>query len=652
MSRSRTTLRIGKDFTLPPEMVTETFAILANKGRGKTNVAVRMTEQLHRAGLPVVVLDVKGDWWGIRSSADGKGPGLPFIIFGGDHADVPLEPTAGQLLADLIVDERVPAVLDLSHMSKTKARQFASDFAERLYFRNRDPLHVVIDEADVLIPQRASAETARLIGAMEDIAKRGRGRGIGLTIATQRGQEVAKSVLELVETVLLLGITGKRTIDAVRDWISVNADNDDVAARDVIASLPSLPVGEGWVWSPAFLRTVKRVQFLLCETFDSHATPKPGQVRRVPKSRADIDLDALGAEIAATVQRAKDADPRALRAEVDRLRKSLTAAESANADLSARNNDYQEWITKKSRENDELRNENASVHERLAYLETHGGLSKTDRNFIYSVASQMHRDAASLQAISERLREIAQKTQDEGQPVRSARAEVIAPSPIEKPVAIGPAPEQADRRIDRRAAGQTGRKTSREVAEQAIRDRKQPGTWQGAAARSSTARSDGERPQFRAGAQRMLESLGRMAPLRLTKAQWGTVARMKHTSGTFSTYLGELRRAGLVEENSAGFTLTDAGFEYLGGRPAPMTADELQEHYLSILRSGAARMLQAIMDAYPSGLTKDEISQATGITATSGTFSTYLGELRRNGLVEQTGSGYTATDILMRGAQA
>ncbi|MGK2880844.1 MAG: helicase HerA domain-containing protein [Mycobacterium sp.] len=115
-------MKLADGLELP---VTETFAILANRGAGKSVTAHRFVEQMHAAELPVVVLDVKGDWWGIRSSADGKSPGLPFVIFGGDHGDVPLEPTAGALLADLVVDDRTPAVLDLSHMSKTKARTFA-----------------------------------------------------------------------------------------------------------------------------------------------------------------------------------------------------------------------------------------------------------------------------------------------------------------------------------------------------------------------------------------------------------------------------------------------------------------------------------------------------------------------------------------------
>lgn len=228
---------------LPLEIVTATLAILANRGGGKSAVAHRLVELMHGAGLPVVVIDIKGDWWGIRSSADGTSPGLPFYIFGGDHGDLPLEPTAGELLADLIVDDRIPAVLDLSHMSKTQARGFATAFAERLYHRNRDPLHVVIEEADVLVPQRASAATARLLGAMEDLAKRGRQRGIGMTLCSQRAQETAKSVLDLMETVILLRTTGPRSIKAVLDWISVNADQDDTTARTVISSLPSLPPG-------------------------------------------------------------------------------------------------------------------------------------------------------------------------------------------------------------------------------------------------------------------------------------------------------------------------------------------------------------------------------------------------------------------------
>ena len=574
-------IELGPGLSLPLEVITETIAILANRGAGKSACAHRLVEQMHRAGLPVVVIDVKGDWWGIRSSADGTRPGLPFVIFGGDHADVPLEPTAGELLADLVVDDRIPAVLDLSHMSKTKARTFATAFATRLYVRNRDALHVVIEESDVLIPQRASADTARLLGAMEDIAKRGRSRGLGLTLVTQRPQEVAKSVLELMETVVLLRMTGTRSIKAAQDWISVNADNDATTAREIVGSLPSLTVGEGWVWSPAFLRRVMRVKFDLFETFDSHATPKPGQARIVPKRRADIDLKQLGAEIAATVERAKEHDPRTLQATVRAQHEQLGKAHREISALKAR-------IAELEQRPPEYPAETAETLTSAARL-------------IESVIATITTPAVSPPA-----------------PTPSA-PEPAAVATMPNPGRASPAAHPKPASVPTPTA-------------------------------AAVPASDNDAPRFRAGAQRMLESLARMAPLRLTKAQWGTVARMKHTGGTWSTYLGELRRAGLVDEDHAGFTLTAAGWEYVGGQPAPITGEELQQHYLSILRRGAARMLQAIIDAYPAGLTTDQISTAAEIAATGGTFSTYLGELRRNGLVEKRGDLFVGTEILMRGA--
>ena len=165
------------------------------------------------------------------------------------------------------------------------------------------------------------------------------------------------------------------------------------------------------------------------------------------------------------------------------------------------------------------------------------------------------------------------------------------------------------------------------------------------------SRSDGDAPALRSGAQRMVLALGRMAPLRLTKSQWGTVARLKTSGGTWSTYLSDIRRAGLLDETPAGYTLTDVGFDYLGGRPDPLGPRELQDHYRAVLRRGAATMLDALIDAYPRSLTKEELGAAAEITTTGGTFSTYLSDLTRNGLARKTATGIVATDILIHGAQ-
>ncbi|MDN4174714.1 DUF87 domain-containing protein [Nocardioides sp. SOB77] len=570
-------LRIADDLELPIDMVTEPIGILANRGRGKSYSTHVLVEEIHGADVPVVVLDVKGDWWGLRSSADGQADGLPFYIFGGDHADLPLEPTAGELLADLVVDERVSVVLDLSHMSKTKARAFTVAFAERLYHRNRDPLFVVVDEADVLIPQRATAETARLLGAMEDIAKRGRGRGIGMAVVTQRPQEVAKSVLDLMDTLLLLGVTGPRSLKSISEWISGHVD-EDTTAHEVMATLPSLPVGTAWVWSP-MQGLLQRVAVRRIRTFDSHATPKPGQKRVAPGARAALDLQALGERITATVEKAKADDPKHLHRRIAELERDLAAERSKPAP--------------------------APTVERV---EVHVVPDETLEVFS-GLAGQLLEQLATI----------------DGRLTAAARV----PTPL--PSRPRPAADRAP----------TTRRRARPAGGSDTRGGPTPAAGQGAP--SGDVR-------LRAGAHRMVEALGRMAPLRLTKSQWGTVAKLKTSGGTWSTYLSDIRRAGLIDETAAGYTLTDAGFDYLGGRPEPMTAAELQDHYRGILRSGAVSMLDALIEAYPDPLTRDELGEAVGLATSGGTFSTYLSDLVRNGLAERQDGAVVATTVLMHGA--
>ena len=78
------------------------------------------------------------------------------VIFGGDHADLPLAETAGELLADLVVDERVPAVLDLSTLSKSAARRFMTDFAERLFIRTWRVTRLLLGKASDRDPVKSN----------------------------------------------------------------------------------------------------------------------------------------------------------------------------------------------------------------------------------------------------------------------------------------------------------------------------------------------------------------------------------------------------------------------------------------------------------------------------------------------------------------
>jgi hypothetical protein len=83
----------------------------------------------------------------------GPAVALPVVIFGGEHADVPLEESAGEVVARSIVENRFPAVLDLSLFRKGQMIRFMVAFAETLYRLNREAVHLFVDEADAFAPQ-------------------------------------------------------------------------------------------------------------------------------------------------------------------------------------------------------------------------------------------------------------------------------------------------------------------------------------------------------------------------------------------------------------------------------------------------------------------------------------------------------------------
>jgi len=311
-------LRLGPGLELPADAITQTFGVLAVRGAGKSNLAAVMAEEMHRARLPFVVVDPVGSWWGLRSSADGTAPGLEIPIFGGRHGDVPLEENGGQVLADLVVDDRVSCVLDVSELSEGAKTRFLIDFGERLYRRNTEPLHLFLEEADDYAPQRPFREQARLLRVWENVVRRGRARGLGITLITQRSAALNKSVLTQVETLFVLRTTSPQDRKAIAGWIEYHGQS-----RQVLETLDKLAAGEAWVWSPQWLKTMKRVQVRRRATFDSGATPKNVRGARPAATLADVDLGKVRARMAATIERAKEQDPKALRAEIASLKRTI-----------------------------------------------------------------------------------------------------------------------------------------------------------------------------------------------------------------------------------------------------------------------------------------------------------------------------------------
>jgi hypothetical protein len=228
-----------------------------------------------------------------------------------------------------VVDEGLSVVLDLGRFQKGEQIRFMTDFAERLYHRNRSPLHLVLDEADAFAPQKPRPEGARLLGAIEDLVRRGRARGIGVTLVTQRSAVLNKDVLTQAEVLVALRTTHPRDREAIEEWAKAHGTTEQL--DELRESLASLPVGEGWFWSPGWLDVFKRVRIRERRTFDSSATPRVGEKPKAPRKLADVDLEQLRERMAAAIEKAKAEDPTELRRQLAALRKELEHERRAHA---------------------------------------------------------------------------------------------------------------------------------------------------------------------------------------------------------------------------------------------------------------------------------------------------------------------------------
>jgi hypothetical protein len=316
----RRRLHLSHDLSFGQDYVTKAVAILAQRRKGKTYTANKIAEEMCKAGIPWVAIDPTGAWWGLRSE-------FPVIVLGGDNGDLPLSREMGGIVAELVVDSPGFYVLDLSHFeSRAAEREFATAFAERFYrlkAKQKDVIHLFIDEADLFVPQeRRDMGDNRMLGAFESIVKRGGIRGIGTTCITQRSASINKHVLEQSDLYIILRTVGPNDQKAIEATIRARGTAEERA--ELMGSLASLKLGEAWVWEPGGDPPLfERIQVAKRESFNSSATPEAGTTPVKPRKMAEIDMAALEEKLSAAVEKKKQEDPEELRKQIAQLKSEL-----------------------------------------------------------------------------------------------------------------------------------------------------------------------------------------------------------------------------------------------------------------------------------------------------------------------------------------
>jgi uncharacterized protein len=192
-------IKLSNDSKVDAQLImTGRGCIIGQSGSGKSFLVGIIAEELSKLKLPYCIVDTEGEYASLKSY-------FKAITIGGSNQDFGFDTDFSSLFSSSIKDN-VPIILDLSDESDKKAKVYHA--LEEIYKTGdklRIPYLVIIEEADKFVPQVVNQK----INIIEELSVRGRKRGIGLIVATQRPSNISKNVLSQCS----YGFIGKLTIE-------------------------------------------------------------------------------------------------------------------------------------------------------------------------------------------------------------------------------------------------------------------------------------------------------------------------------------------------------------------------------------------------------------------------------------------------------
>jgi uncharacterized protein len=580
-------LHVADGLSFPAEFAGRRTAVFGISGSGKSNTATVLIEQLLHAGEQIVLIDPKGEGWGLLSLASGKPSDLPVVVFGEPNGHIEtLAENHGPRLADFVVETGRSVVLSLlGFESDQSERRFVATFLRQLYRRKSRQGHatrtlVVLDEAHLFVPESSGrgfkGDAAEMAGAVQRIVRQGRSFGIGSLLVDQRPQDVSKRVVTQCDTLVCHQLVHNTDRDALREW--VRGYDTGGRGQQFLDSLAALEPGEAWVWSPAWLKLFRRSRIHLRKTFDSGAAPDGSAAARSVQ-RAEVDLDALRGQLAEIVDKAKADDPRELRKKIADLERQLKARPAA------------ERVVEKT------------VTVEVPVLKN-GQLDRTE-------------------GIIGRLETVAEKALTEAGELRRLIAPAAAPRPAVSIPKLTPA-------AVKQAPAATPRPNVSMASSTAAAP---PAGAQGVA--------DGE--PLSGPEQRILDALAWLESIGVREPDLAATAFLAGYTiggGAFNNPRGRLRSRGLVDYLSGGrMVLTDAGRQAANVPDVPLTTDEMHRRVLSRLPGPEQKILQVLLEVYPNDIGRDELAERSGYSEGGGAFNNPCGRLRTLGLIDYPSKG-------------
>jgi uncharacterized protein len=580
---------------IPIDVLNQHLIVLGKTGAGKSSAMRVMVEQLLDAGKRVCIVDIKGDWYGIKLSADGKEAGYPLVAFGDfknpDATDIHITENHGIEIAKLVTGGNRPCLIGFRGWMPGKVHKFWIDFISTVYNTNQSPLWIIIDEVHNYTPKGKvlSPEIGNSIYWTNKITTEGRGIGLRVIAGSQRPAKTHNDFLANCETLVAMRVTLPADKKAFHDWMKEYSD-DDARGKMVLDSVSKMKTGEAFVWSPE-AEIFEQLKFPLFKTFDSFASPKEGKQKQL-KGWAEVNLDEVKEKLSKVIEETKDNDPtelkkkiRELQIEVNKKLKLVPQTSTIQVDQHAIDKAVEQIRSQYEAKIDKAKKEIEIIRHAL-------GKKVVD---VFLAAKAL--EEVEFPTFTDKIRALDLFKAE-------ARKELTLQKPSVKPI-----PERS----------------YQPIIDDLDRNNPPQGT-----------------DKLPSGARRLLEVLVSWHPNSLTEGHWRSNAGLRKT-GTFSNYKSMLLTSGMIKKDGEKFIATQVGIDYFGDhRPrAPQTTEEVLALWNPKLPEGARRMLQVLIKYFGESISEGNLLEQARLRKT-GTFSNYKSMLITAKLIKKDGDQLAA----------
>lgn len=277
---------LGKNTPLNVQAIIESkLLIQANSGGGKSWAVRRVLEQTY-SSVPQIVIDPEGEFHTLREKYE-------YALLGQKGGDGPADVKSAGMLARRLLELNVSAIVDIYELG-VRRQQFVKLFCEALVNAPKElwhPVLIVLDEAHVFCPESGSAN-AESLNAVIDLMTRGRKRGFGVVLATQRIASLHKSAAAECNTKMI----GRTALD-----VDIKRAAKDLGFTTSLQerSLKTLLPGTFYAYGPALSPEVRLITVGAVTTTHPRAgeraaapTPPGPKVRKILGQLADLPKEA------------------------------------------------------------------------------------------------------------------------------------------------------------------------------------------------------------------------------------------------------------------------------------------------------------------------------------------------------------------------